>query len=83
MAFITLRQLLDHAAEHGYGVPAFNINNMEQGIAIMDAARTCDAPVILLDMFIVTARARPLSAIGREFLEDLERRLARMAWRPD
>ena len=41
------------------------------------------APVILLDMFIVTARARPLSAIGREFLEDLERRLARMAWRPD
>ena len=41
------------------------------------------APVILLDMFIVTARARPLSAIGREFLEDLERRLARMAWQPD
>ena len=41
------------------------------------------APVILLDMFIVTARARPLSAIGREFLEDLERRLARMAWHPD
>lgn len=47
MAFITLRQMLDHAAEHGYGVPAFNINNMEQGIAIMDAARACDAPVIL------------------------------------
>ena len=38
MARITLRQLLDHAAEHGYGVPAFNINNMEQGLAIMDAA---------------------------------------------
>ena len=38
MAQITLRQLLDHAAEHGYGVPAFNINNMEQGLAIMDAA---------------------------------------------
>jgi fructose/tagatose bisphosphate aldolase len=35
MARITLRQLLDHAAEHGYGVPAFNINNMEQGLAIM------------------------------------------------
>lgn len=47
MALITLRQSLDHAAEHGYGVPAFNINNMEQGIAIMDAARKCDAPVIL------------------------------------
>ncbi len=47
MALITLRQLLDHAAEHGYGVPAFNINNMEQGLAIMRAAQTCDAPVIL------------------------------------
>lgn len=47
MALITLRQLLDHAAEHGYGVPAFNINNMEQGLAIMRAAQACDAPVIL------------------------------------
>ncbi|MFC4253033.1 class II fructose-bisphosphate aldolase [Sinimarinibacterium flocculans] len=47
MARITLRQLLDHAAEHGYGVPAFNINNMEQVLAIMDAARAADAPVIL------------------------------------
>ncbi|MDN5929137.1 MAG: fructose-bisphosphate aldolase class II [Hyphomicrobiales bacterium] len=47
MARITLRQLLDHAAEHGYGVPAFNINNMEQGLAIVEAAAACDAPVIL------------------------------------
>ncbi|MCT7374302.1 class II fructose-bisphosphate aldolase [Chelativorans salis] len=47
MARITLRQLLDHAAEHGYGVPAFNINNMEQGLAIMEAAKACEAPVIL------------------------------------
>jgi len=47
MARITLRQLLDHAAEHGYGVPAFNINNMEQGLAIMQASQACDAPVIL------------------------------------
>ena len=47
MPLITLRQLLDHAAEHGYGVPAFNISNMEQGLAIMNAARACDAPVIL------------------------------------
>ena len=47
MARITLRQLLDHAAEHGYGVPAFNINNMEQVLAIMAAAEECDAPVIL------------------------------------
>jgi fructose-bisphosphate aldolase, class II len=47
MARITLRQLLDHAAERGYGVPAFNINNMEQGLAIMEAAKACDAPVIM------------------------------------
>jgi len=47
MARITLRQLLDDAAEHGYGVPAFNINNMEQGLAILEAARATDAPVIL------------------------------------
>jgi fructose-bisphosphate aldolase class II len=47
VARITLRQLLDHAAEHGYGVPAFNINNMEQGLAIMEAAKAVDAPVIL------------------------------------
>jgi fructose-bisphosphate aldolase, class II len=47
MARITLRQLLDHAAEHDYGVPAFNINNMEQGLAIMEAAAAADAPVII------------------------------------
>ena len=47
MARITLRQLLDHAAEQGYGVPAFNINNMEQGLAILEAAAAVDAPVIL------------------------------------
>jgi fructose-bisphosphate aldolase class II len=47
MARITLRQLLDHAAEHDYGVPAFNINNMEQALAIMAAASAVDAPVII------------------------------------
>jgi len=47
MARITLRQLLDHAAEHEYGVPAFNINNMEQALAIMEAASSLDAPVII------------------------------------
>jgi len=47
MARITLRQLLDHAAEHGYGVPAFNINNMEQALAIGEAAKKMDAPVII------------------------------------
>ncbi len=47
MARITLRQLLDHAAEQDYGVPAFNINNMEQALAIMSAAAAADAPVII------------------------------------
>jgi fructose-bisphosphate aldolase, class II len=47
MALVTLRQMLDHAAENNYGVPAFNINNMEQGLAIMQAAQACSAPVIL------------------------------------
>ena len=47
MARITLRQLLDHAAEHNYGVPAFNINNMEQALAIGEACNALDAPVII------------------------------------
>ena len=47
MARISLRQLLDHAAEHDYAVPAFNINNMEQGLAILEAADQVSAPVII------------------------------------
>lgn len=47
MAMISLRQLLDHAAENGYGVPAFNVNNMEQIQAIMRAADATASPVIL------------------------------------
>jgi fructose-bisphosphate aldolase class II len=47
MALVSLRQLLDHAAEHGYGVPAFNINNLEQIQAIMQAAEETASPVIL------------------------------------
>lgn len=47
MAMISLRQLLDHAAEHGYGVPAFNVNNLEQIQAIMQAAQRTNSPVIL------------------------------------
>lgn len=47
MALVSLRQLLDHAAEHGYGLPAFNVNNLEQIQAIMQAADECDSPVIL------------------------------------
>jgi fructose-bisphosphate aldolase, class II len=47
MALISMRQLLDHAAENGYGLPAFNVNNMEQIQAIMEAAAAVDSPVIL------------------------------------
>ena len=47
MALVSLRQLLDHAAEQGYGVPAFNVNNLEQIQAIMQAADECDSPVIM------------------------------------
>ena len=47
MALISLRQLLDHAAEYGYGVPAFNVNNLEQTRAIMEAADQTDSPVIM------------------------------------
>ncbi len=47
MALISLRQLLDHAAEHGYGVPAFNVNNLEQTRAIMEAADITNSPVIM------------------------------------
>jgi len=47
MALVSLRQLLDHAAEHDYGVPAFNINNMEQMLAIMAAAKKTDSPVVM------------------------------------
>ena len=47
MALISLRQLLDHAAEHSYGVPAFNVNNLEQVRAIMEAADETNSPVIL------------------------------------
>jgi fructose-bisphosphate aldolase class II len=47
MALVSLRQLLDHAAENGYGVPAFNVNNLEQIQAIMQAAEETQSPVIL------------------------------------
>ena len=47
MSLVSMRQLLDHAAENGYGIPAFNINNLEQVQAIMEAAKELDAPVIM------------------------------------
>lgn len=65
MALITLRQLLDHAAEHGYGVPAFNVNNLEQMRAIMEAADKTDSPVI------VQASAGARKYAGPRFLKHL------------
>ena len=47
MPLVSMRQLLDHAAENGYGIPAFNVNNLEQVQAVMQAAAEVDAPVIL------------------------------------
>ena len=47
MALISMRQMLDHAAEFSYGVPAFNVNNLEQTRAIMEAAQACNSPVIM------------------------------------
>ncbi len=65
MALISLRQLLDHAAENGYGLPAFNVNNMEQVKAIMEAADAVNSPVILQG----SAGAR--SYAGEPFLRHL------------
>src|SRR6186997_2276869 len=47
MPLVSMRQLLDHAAEHSYGLPAFNVNNLEQVQAIMEAASETDSPVIM------------------------------------
>jgi fructose-bisphosphate aldolase, class II len=47
MALVTMRQLLDEAANGGYGVGAFNVNNLEQVQAIMEAARETESPVII------------------------------------
>jgi fructose-bisphosphate aldolase, class II len=47
MALVSMRQLLDHAAENSYGLPAFNVNNLEQVTAIMEAAAELDSPVIM------------------------------------
>ena len=47
MSLVSMRELLDHAAENGYGIPAFNVNNLEQVQAVMEAAHATGAPVIL------------------------------------
>lgn len=65
MAIISMRQMLDHAAERGYGVPAFNVNNLEQMRAIMMAADKTDSPVI------VQASAGARKYAGAPFLRHL------------
>ena len=65
MSLISMRQLLDHAAERGYGVPAFNVNNLEQMRAIMEAADDTDSPVI------VQASAGARKYAGAPFLRHL------------
>ena len=65
MALISMRQLLDHAAEYGYGVPAFNVNNLEQMRAIMEAADQTNSPVI------VQASAGARKYAGAPFLRHL------------
>jgi len=65
MALISMRQLLDHAAENNYGMPAFNVNNMEQVHSIMQAADECNSPVIMQG----SAGAR--SYAGEPFLRHL------------
>ena len=65
MALISLRQMLDHAAEHDYGVPAFNVNNLEQMRAIMMAAEQTESPVI------VQASAGARKYAGAPFLRHL------------
>ena len=65
MALVSMRQLLDHAAEHSYGLPAFNVNNLEQMRAIMEAADQVNAPVI------VQASAGARKYAGAPFLRHL------------
>ncbi len=65
MALVSMRQLLDHAAENGYGIPAFNVNNLEQVQAIMEAAAEVNAPVIMQ----ASAGARKYA--GEPFLKHL------------
>ncbi|MBT5204839.1 MAG: fructose-bisphosphate aldolase class II [Gammaproteobacteria bacterium] len=65
MALVSMRQVLDHAAENNYGVPAFNVNNLEQMRAIMESAQETDSPVI------VQASAGARKYAGSNFLRHL------------
>jgi fructose-bisphosphate aldolase class II len=72
MALVSMRELLDHAAAHGYGIPAFNVNNLEQVQAVMAAADEVGAPVILQ----ASAGARKYA--GEAFIKHLIQAAAEM-----
>ena len=72
MPLVSMRQLLDHAAENGYGIPAFNVNNLEQVQAVMSAADEVGAPVILQ----ASAGARKYA--GEPFIKHLIQAAAEM-----
>jgi len=65
MSLVSMRELLDHAAENGYGIPAFNVNNLEQVQAVMEAAKETGAPVI------VQASAGARKYAGESFIKHL------------
>ena len=65
MALVSMRQLLDHAAENSYGIPSYNVNNLEQMRAIMQAADASDSPVI------VQASAGARKYAGSNFLKHM------------
>ena len=72
MALVSMRELLDHAAANGYGIPAFNVNNLEQVQAVMEAAKEVGAPVILQ----ASAGARKYA--GEPFIKHLIQAAAEM-----
>ena len=73
MALVSMRELLDHAAENTYGIPAFNVNNLEQVQAVMEAANETGAPVILQ----ASAGARKYA--GEPFIKHLIPAIAHLA----
>jgi fructose/tagatose bisphosphate aldolase len=75
MALVSMRELLDHAAANGYGIPAFNVNNLEQVQAVMEAAEEVGAPVILQ----ASAGARKYA--GEPFIKHLIQAAAEMLTR--
>lgn len=62
MSLVSMRELLDHAAENGYGIPAFNVNNLEQEVSRDGRSRRAGSPVILQADAGANMRASPSSS---------------------